>query len=147
MLATLVIIIPPVNNRFTRYEQDRCPVHVYAPISESSVKTLNKSLLGRFAQLDRCSSMLCSMAHRSYARKVKSCLRSVSIVAVKLRNSAILFRIRVTCMREILTVEIIVRSCFVTLFTQVRHLILRGVQCVDNKIHQSDLIWSIRAQK
>ncbi|ORM84036.1 hypothetical protein HA38_15965 [Pantoea allii] len=53
MWTALVIILPPTINRFPGMNNIAEPVLVQAFISKSSVKTLNKSVLSRFAWLDK----------------------------------------------------------------------------------------------
>ena len=53
MWTALVIILPPVINRFHGVNNIAEPVLIQAFIANASVKTINKSVLGRLARLDK----------------------------------------------------------------------------------------------
>ena len=80
MWTALVIILPPVINRFPCVDYIAEPVFIEALISESSVKTFNKSVLSRLAWLDNPHFHAMLKGHWSSARQVNSGPCSVLIV-------------------------------------------------------------------
>ena len=90
MWAGLVIILPPVINRFPGANNIAEPVLVQALISESSVKSLNKSVLSQLARLDQTQfhAMLKGSLIQCAAGKFRSLIGSYrSRIAAKQRDT------------------------------------------------------------